>query len=88
MKNARPMARGDTRFIEGPPSAIALTTRRSSRFRTWWLCSAFAMADRRTFSISRAAAFGASWSVASDSPTDLPRMWSRTSRALLAGTRM
>src|SRR5438874_7988749 len=41
MKNARPIARGCTRFIEGPPSAIACTTRRSSRFRTWWLCSAF-----------------------------------------------
>ena len=35
MKKARPIARGETRFIEGPPSAVALTTRRSSRSRTW-----------------------------------------------------
>src|SRR5262249_7660974 len=35
MKKARPIARGDTRFSEGPASATAFTTRRSSRFRTW-----------------------------------------------------
>src|SRR6266542_4274554 len=35
MKKARPMARGETRLAEGPPSAVAWTTRRSSRSRTW-----------------------------------------------------
>ena len=40
MKNARPIARGCTRLSDGPPSATACTTRRSSRLRTWWLCSA------------------------------------------------
>ena len=60
--------------MDGPPSATALTTRRSSRFRTWWLCSALAMAERSTFSTRRPAAFGVNWSVASASPTDLPRM--------------
>src|SRR5262245_28619964 len=34
MKYARPIARGDTRLRPGPPSATALTTRRSSRLRT------------------------------------------------------
>src|SRR3989441_3585862 len=34
MKNARPIARGCTRLRDGPPSAVACTTRRSSRFRT------------------------------------------------------
>src|SRR5215468_4837280 len=87
MKYARPIARGDTRLAEGPPSAVAFTTRRSSRSRTWWLCSALAMADRSTFSMRRAAAFGVYCSAASASPTDLPRMCSRTSRALDAGTR-
>src|SRR5205814_7930521 len=37
MKNARPIARGCPRFIEGPPSPTATTTRRSSRVRTWGL---------------------------------------------------
>src|SRR5439155_71742 len=55
MKKARAIARGCTRFIEGRPSATAWTTRRSSRLRTWWLCSALAIADRRTFSTIRAA---------------------------------
>src|SRR6266852_3801361 len=49
MKKARPMARGCTRLSEGPPSAVARTTRRLSRSRTWWLCSALARAERRTF---------------------------------------
>src|SRR4051812_3853575 len=35
MKKARPMARGCTRFIDGPPSAMACTTRKSSRLRSW-----------------------------------------------------
>src|SRR5205823_7317369 len=87
MKKARPIARGCTRFSEGPPSAMACTTRRSSRLRTWWLCSAFATAERSTFSIRRAAARGVNSSVARASPTDLPRIWSRTSRALRADTR-
>src|SRR6267142_1646383 len=87
MKNARPMARGCTRLSEGPPSATAWTTRRSSRLRTWWLCSALATAERSTFSMSRAAARGVNSSVASASPTALPRIWSRTSRALRADTR-
>src|SRR5207247_361630 len=81
---ARPIARGCTRFIEGPPSAMACTTRRSSRLRTWWLCSAFATAERSTFSTRRAAARGVYSSVARASPTDLPRIWSRTSRAFRA----
>src|SRR3989442_14113926 len=34
MKNARPIARGCTRLRDGPPSAVACTTPRSSRFRT------------------------------------------------------
>src|SRR5215813_4470666 len=87
MKNARPIARGCTRFIDGPPSAIASITRRSSRLRTWWLCSAFATAERSTFSTRRAAARGVYSSVASASPTDLPRIWSRTRRAFRAETR-
>src|SRR5439155_1595616 len=87
MKKARPIARGCTRFIEGPPSAMACTTRRSSRLRTWWLCSAFATAERSTFSTRRAAARGVYSSVARASPTDLPRIWSRTSRAFRAETR-
>src|SRR5437879_2062359 len=87
MKKARPIARGCTRFIEGPPSAMACTTRRSSRFRTWWLCSAFATAERSTFSMRRAAARGVYSRVARASPTDLPRIWSRTSRAFRAETR-
>ena len=58
MKNARPIARGCTRLSDGPPSAIARTTRRSSRLRTWWLCSALATAERSTFSMRRAAARG------------------------------
>src|SRR5882724_156950 len=87
MKKARPMARGETRFIEGPPSAVALTTRRSSRSLTWWLCSALAMAERSTFSMRRAAALGVNCSTARASPADLPRMCSRTRRALEAGTR-
>jgi len=35
MKNARPMARGWTRFSDGPPSAVARITRKASRSRTW-----------------------------------------------------
>src|SRR5437773_2067539 len=62
-------------------------TRRSSRLRTWWLCSALATAERRTFSTIRAAARGVYWSVASASPTDFPRIWSSTSRAFRADTR-
>src|SRR5206468_2051181 len=62
-------------------------TRRSSRLRTWWLCSALAAAERRTFSTIRAAARGVYWSVASASPTDFPRIWSSTSRAFRADTR-
>src|SRR2546421_10879488 len=87
MKKARPIARGCTRFSEGPPSAMACTTRRSSRLRTWWLCSAFATAERSTFSMRRAAARGVYSRVARASPTDLPRIWSRTSRAFRAETR-
>src|SRR5204863_2322165 len=44
-------------------------------------------AERSTFSMSRAAARGVYVSVASASPTALPRIWSRTSRALRADTR-
>src|SRR3989442_13703186 len=61
-------------------------TRRSSRLRTWWLCSAWATAERRTFSTIGAAARGVYWSVASASPTDFPRIWSSTSRAFRADT--
>src|SRR5262249_35753217 len=87
IENARPIARGCTRLRTGPPSAYAWTTRRSSRLRTWWLCSAFATAERSTFSTSRAAARGVYSSVASASATALPRIWSRTSRAFRADTR-
>src|SRR5829696_3898019 len=87
MKNARPMARGCTRFSDGPPSAMAWCTRRLSRSRTWWLCSALATAERSTFSMRRAAARGVYESVASASPTERPRIWSRTSRALRADRR-
>src|SRR6267142_5349984 len=87
MKKARPIARGCTRFSDGPPSAMACTTRRSSRLRTWWLCSAFATAERSTFSMRRAAARGVYSRVARASPTDLPRIWSRTRRAFRAETR-
>src|SRR5205809_5213465 len=87
MEKGRPIARGCTRFIEGPPSATASTTRRSSRLRSWWLCSALATAERSTFSTSRAAARGVYSSVASASPTGLPRIWSSTSRAFRADTR-
>src|ERR1700741_4631165 len=45
------------------------------------------MAERSTFSTRRAAARGVYSSVASASPTDLPRVWSSTSRAFRAGTR-
>src|SRR2546430_15540062 len=62
-------------------------TRRSSRLRTWWLCSALATAERRTFSTIRAAGGGGSGSVAGASPTDSPRFGSGASRALRADTR-
>src|SRR5687767_10488501 len=87
MKKARPIARGCTRFMEGPPSATACTTRRSSRLRIWKLCSALATAERSTFSMSRAAARGVNSRVARASPTGRLRIWSRTSRALRADTR-
>src|SRR5215470_423841 len=73
--------------MDGPPSAVACTTRRSSRFRTWWLCSALAIADRSTFSIKRAAVRGVYWSVARASATDLPRICSSTTPALRDDTR-
>src|SRR5215813_5268089 len=87
MKNARPIARGCTRLSDGPPSAVARTTRRASRSRTWWLCSALATAERSTFSMRRAAMRGVYCSVASASPTDLPRICASTSPALREDTR-
>src|SRR2546425_286205 len=62
-------------------------TRRSSRLRTWWLCSALATAERRTFSTIRAAARGVYWSVARASPPDFPRIGSSPSRVFRADTR-
>src|SRR5436309_3459007 len=63
-------------------------TRRSSRFRPWWCCSALAIADRSTFSISRAAACGEYWRTDSASATLRPRITSATSRAFRGDTRM
>src|SRR5262249_45901797 len=87
IQNARPIARGWIRLSEGPPSITGFT-RRSSRLRTWWLCSALATADRSTFSICRAATCGEYCRIASASATDLPRTRSATSRALRGDTRM
>ena len=87
IQNARPIARGWIRLSDGPPS-ITACTRRSSRFRTWWLCSALAMADRSTFSIWRAAICGEYCRIASASATVLPRTRSATRRALRGDNRM
>src|SRR5688572_24527316 len=88
MKNARPIARGCTRLSDGPPSATASTILSVSRFRTWWLCSALATADRSTLEINRAAARGVYSRIASASPTDLPRICSSTRPAFRDETRM
>src|SRR3972149_4848202 len=82
------MARGWIRFIIGPPSTMARATRRESRSRSWWLCSALATAERRTFSTSRAAARWVYWRMERASSTRLPRTRLATSRALVGETRM
>jgi hypothetical protein len=81
------MARGWMRFITGPPSMNA-PTRRSSKLRTWWLCSALATAERSTFSSRRAACCGENWRMDSACPTVLPRIRSATSRAFVGDSRM
>src|SRR3954452_9115848 len=72
MANARPWARGRMRLIVGPSSAVAWTTTRSSRARSW-LFSAFAAALWSTLATSRAAPWGMKRSIAlacsSGSPT-------------------
>src|SRR5579875_2550547 len=80
---ARPIARGRKRLIVGPSSACAALTTRSSPTSSW-LCSALATADSSSLLQSRAIALGVTARIARASSTDLPRMWSHTSRALRA----
>ena len=81
------MARGWIRLSDGPPSMNA-PTRRSSGLRTWWLCSALAIAERSTLSMSRAACWGENFRIARASPADLPRIRLAIRRALVGDTRM
>ena len=82
---ARPRARACQRFSVGPSSAYAVTTTRSSPFQ----CrsgrdSAFATAERSTFSTSFATARCEKARIVRASGTERPRMRSVTSRALRA----
>ena len=81
IRTARPRARARQRFITGPSSTKAAETIRSSPSRLW-LASAFATAERSTFSISRAAARCVNASTVRASGTERPRMCSTTRRAL------
>jgi hypothetical protein len=78
---ARPRARGRQRLIVGPSSTYTVFTTRSSPIRLWF-ASALATAERRSLSISRAAARSLNASIVRASGTVRPRMCSTTSRAL------
>src|SRR5437868_234427 len=85
MRPTRPRARARWRFRVGPSSAKAVTITRSSPFQ----CrsgrdSAFATADRSTFSTSSATARFENARMVRASGTERPRMRSVTSRALRA----
>src|SRR5215212_8404343 len=88
MRATRPRARARQRLIVGPSSMYAAETTRSSPLQFRFGCvSAFATAERRTFSISRAAARCVNASTVRASGTLRPRMCSVTTRALRADTR-
>jgi hypothetical protein len=86
MRATRPRARGRQRFIVGPSSAYAAATKSSSPTRPW-LASAFATAERSTFSMSFATARWVNASTVLASGTLRPRRCSVTSRALRADER-
>src|SRR5581483_6721581 len=86
IQNARPIARGWMRFRRGP-SSISTLTRSWSSWRTWWLCSALATAERSTFSMCRAATCGECCRSARASPTVRPRTRLATRRALRGDSR-
>src|SRR5439155_13263503 len=81
MRAARPRARARQRLSTGPSSTKAAFTTRSSPIRLWF-ASAFATAERSSFSTSRAAARSVNASTVRASGTVRPRMCSTTSRAL------
>src|SRR6059058_3447547 len=83
MRATRPRARARQRLIVGPSSIYAAETTRSSpdQFR-FGFDSAFATAERSTFSISRAAARWVNASTVRASGTLRPRMCCATSLAL------
>ena len=83
---ARPIARGRKRFSVGPSSTVIAWMRISSPIRSW-LFSALATADSSSFCQSSATPRGVCARIARASSTDLPRIWSPTSRALRADVR-
>src|SRR5213595_8374 len=80
------MARGRNLRMVGPSSACTALTYRSSPTSSW-LFSALATAESSSLLQSRAIARGVRARIARASSTDLPRMWSHTSRALRAEDR-
>ena len=86
MLDTRPRARGRQRLIVGPSSTYAAVMTRSSP-ESPWFASAFATAERSTFSTSRATARSEKARTVRASGTVRPRMCSTTSRALRGETR-
>src|SRR6266568_9494593 len=87
------MGAGRTRFWVGPwPAKQAEITRSSSSRRRFWFlsatCTAFAMAERRAFSMSRATDFLVNRRIERASAAFLPRIRSRTRPAFWAEVRM
>src|SRR4051812_29479662 len=88
-RNARPIGAGRIRFCDGPWSAKhAATNRRSTSPLKPSLFCALAIAERSTFSMSRATLLRAKRSVASAWFTSRPRIRSMTSPAFCAEVRM
>jgi len=75
------MARGWMRFCVGPSFTKAWATSSRSTSRTPWFWVAFAMADRSTFSTTRAACRRVSCTCTRALFTSRPRIRSATSRA-------
>src|SRR5258706_4920076 len=87
------MGAGRTRFWVGPwPAKHAETVRSSSSSRRFWFlsatCTAFAMAERSVFSMSRATDFLVKRRMERASAAFFPRIRSRTSPAFWAEVRM
>ena len=84
--DARPCARGRNRFNVVPSFTYASLTYNEliSKFK---LCSAFAIADFKTFSTTGDAALGVCFKIAYASPTCFPQIKSITKRALRGAMR-